>query len=375
MINMLMKKENGEQGAASMIVVIFMSIILTIVTIGFIRIAINEQRDSTDEDLAARAFYAAESGLEDARRAIQENQNNTLSDADLNATTCSKPDPSRYDQELSAPTEFDIEYTCMLIDFLPAVIRTELASPNQVRQYEINAVNPGPGSAAPTEITLRWHIDADPVSSNGDGVIGGGGLALRSTSDFGLPSFGSWNSPAAMKVSILAYPDGNIGRGTILNYTTLIVPTDDDGAGVNGKSGRVFIGGGVGPASDGLTHGADCNPNLNGMVCEMVFDLQNTPVNHKLEIRLSNLYARTTFELTMENAVGDPLVFDGAQVVADVTGRSGEVFRRVEAAMDLTKPDLLPEYAVQSATDICKNFSFTNRSSEFIGRSGTSCTQ
>ena len=71
---------------------------------------------------------------------------------------------------------------------------------------------------------------------------------------------------------------------------------------------------------------------------------------------------------------GDELLFDGVQVVADVTARAGAVFRRVEAILDLTSPNLLPEFTIQSAEDICKDFSFTDVQAGFDGQPNSSCT-
>ncbi len=376
MMIMLFRGKTKEEGAASMIVVIFMSIILTIVTIGFIRIAINEQRDSTDDDLTARAYYAAESGLEDAKRAIQEDLAGTLNGA-LNENTCDPPGVvAEYDPVLSTGA-FDIEYTCMLLDYTPDTIRSELSSANQTKQYDVNPVNQStPANTDIGSITMDWHFDALP-ENDGDGLVGGGGsVNIRPQGALSIPQFGTWSFPAMMEVTFLSYPSGNFTRGDIEVAKILVSPTAPGGS--NGSTPTsVFIGGTASAAVDGRVLGADCVDNDNGMVCSMEFDFSGMDQSRQLVMRLTNLYRSTSFELSMQGtaAQGSPtLLFDDAQVVVDVTGRAGGVYRRVEAALELSSPEFVPNHAIQSATDICKDFSFTNVASEFGGIAGTSCT-
>jgi len=360
-----------QAGAASIIIVLFMSIILTVVTIGFLRIALNEQRISTDDDLSTRAFYAAESGIEDARRAIRENLVGTLTDAELNADNCDVPSVVRYSSILSDSGEFDAEYSCMLIDFTPNSLRSELSSANQSRQYEIKPINPSSGSAQIGEVILSWHVDA-PAGTDGDGVvsIGGGPVDLRAGSDLSIPQTTNWDFPAMMRVEFINYPTANFGRSDINSSTSFVSPA----VGGTGSSGNVFPGGNPNSAVNGRVLTADCvDTNNNDFACSMRFDMSGLPANRNLEVRISNLYSATTFEMTMESPAGDPLLFDEAQAIVDVTGRAGGVFRRVEAVLDLSDPDLLPDFAVQSAEDICKDFSFTDDIADFRGQLNSSC--
>lgn len=370
---MLTLERRRQSGAASMIVVIFMAIILSIVTIGFIRIAINEQRTSTDDDLTARAYYAAESGLEDAKRAIKRHiEDSTFQ---LNGDTCAPP--AGYSSTLSGTSEFDVEYTCQLIDFTPSIVTSEFSSANQVKQINVKPVNSTGVATTFDSLTLRWHLDA--VAPAGDGAVSGGGpVYLRGASDYSLPQNSAWPNPAMMKLTFISYPDGSpanrITETSIIASTVLLSP--NAASATNGQSGVVFPGGNtVNATVDGQVLGADCVDSNDNMVCEMTFDFTGFPANRNLDIRLSNLYASTTTELTMLNGA-TPVFFEDAQVVVDVTGRAGGVYRRIEASLDLNSPNLLPEFAVQSGTDICKDFSFTNSTTSFGGgAAGSSCTR
>ncbi len=366
------RHNKSEQGAASMIVVVFMMVILTTISIGFLRIALNEQRIATDDDLTSRAYYAAESGIEDAKRAIQENLDGTLTDAELNADTCDVPASTRYNSVLSSGAEFDAEFECMLIDFTPDTIRSKMSATNQTRHYEVIPINPSGGSTRPGLITINWHLDAT-AADEGDGLVGGGGISLRSTTETSIPRVGSWSHPAMLDVKIIHYPKNNFSRNNIETVRMLVSPNSAGGG--NGFASDVFLpGGSPNSAVDSQVLRASCSDNDNNMVCSMEFDVSRVAQSENIEIRITNLYRSTSFEMTMENISGSSLLFDKAQAIIDVTGRAGGVYRRVEAAVELNTPDFIPNYSIRSATDICKDFSFTNVPSEFGGIPGTSCT-
>lgn len=353
------------EGAASMIVVIFISIVLSIMTIGFIRVAINEQRQSTDFDLSQRAYYAAESGIEDARRAVRDYLGGELTEAELNADVCDLP--RNYSGVLSDDPDFDIEYTCMFIDLTPAAFRATFDGANITKQFTVKPVNSAGNPANFQTLTMNWHLN-DLPAQGGDGLIGSG-VNLRGSGDVSLPRRSSWNHPAMMEVTFISHPRNGLQRSNIQDSTVFLSPN----TGSNGSSGTVF-----GAGVDGRVRAASCSAVASGgYACSMQFNFNgyNATAN-ELTMRMTTHYAATSIELSLSsgaNGNGAPRLFDDMQATVDVTGRAGQVFRRVEAALDLNEHTVLPGYAVQSATDICKNFSFTNDLADFGGVAGTSC--
>ena len=182
-----------------------------------------------------------------------------------------------------------------------------------------------------------------------------------------------------MQVMFIGYSNsGTFSRGDISSSTAFLAPTRAPVVPIN-----PFQPGGGGslspnPSFNGDILDASCtDANDGSYACEMEFDFSGLPASQQLEIRITNLYAPTNFEIAIWSGVargGNVLQFSDMQAVIDVTGRSGAVYRRVEAVVDLTSPELTPEFVIQSAEDICKDFSFTDQVAEFRGVDGTSCT-
>ena len=60
-----------RRGAVSIFIVVFTALLISIITVGFIRIMMRDQQRATDSDLSNSAMDSARAGVEDAKRALQ----------------------------------------------------------------------------------------------------------------------------------------------------------------------------------------------------------------------------------------------------------------------------------------------------------------
>lgn len=324
-----------EKGAVAMITVIFVAIILTIITASFIRLAVNEQREATDDDLTTRAFYAAEAGVQDAITAIK-------SGAPLvNPDNCT-PESGVGGGVLS--TNLDTEYTCQTIDLTPTSYQTELAE-NESVFFILDS-----GTDNISSFTVYWNqqgIGPDDVDS-----------VVRPSADNDLPPRGEWSDgtktyPAMIRLQVLEIPDtvaGGIKRTDIDNgnKVSFLNPT-------NGTGSR-----GIGSINGGLVN-AKCSITSESDIysCSMeVTGLRDS--NHAYYLRLRSLYKATNVKVVAKTAAGIVTALINAQAVIDVTARAGDVYRRVQDTVSLTPDGLWPDFAILSAEDICKNFVITD---------------
>lgn len=333
---MYKRLKQNQRGAVSMITVIFVSILLTVITTSFIRLAINEQRESTDDDLTTRAFYAAESGVEDAITAIKAKNVQHANEC----TPSSGPGTGNLSADLATA------YTCQLIDMTPTSYQAQLAE-NQSVFFVLDS-----GSDNIQSFTVSWHEYGD--GGNGTDVI------ERSASSI-LPPKADWHDssspavsyPAMMRLQVLEVPDSGVDRAAIEGgaKTVFLNPVNDVGS-------STFT-----SLPDGSLVDAHCDttgpPAPGTYICSMKItgldDASNT-----YYLRLRSLYRESNVKVIAETSGGSVVALVNAQAVIDVTGKASDVYRRVEKRVSLQNTSLWPDFTILSAEDICKDFVITD---------------
>lgn len=91
-------------------------------------------------------------------------------------------------------------------------------------------------------------------------------------------------------------------------------------------------------------------------------DIYNTSdLNENTYLRLQSIYKEATVEISAGKNGGTQLYYAGGQAAVDVTGRAVDSFRRLEARLESVNGGedeaWWPDYAIESASKICKNMS------------------
>lgn len=330
-MHMRVRLNKNQQGALSMLTVIFISVVLTILTTSFIRLTINEQRESIDDDLTTRAFYAAESGVQDALAAVK---SNTVDAA--KSTECA---PNSGDGVLSTPDGLDVAYTCQTIDLSPTSYEAYLLE-NETVFFKLES------TSDINSLTISWHIKG--TSSDSDGAA-----VAHTTNE--LKKLGEWNDgsgglyPAMLRTQLISVPESNATRETTKNYIAFFNPTS------TGTGSTTLAGMNGGISSSGCDFSVDdgayvCSVEVTGLV-----DSAND-----YYVRLQALYRPTHVKIKAFTSSGVSVEIVNAQAVIDVTGRASDVYRRIEKRVSLVPDDLWPDFAILSAEDICKDFIITD---------------
>lgn len=380
---MVMSQRHHESGAVSLFLVVFAMLLITIVTLSFLRVMIADQQQASVSDLSKSAYDSSLAGVEDAKRALIYYR--TICNRDAAACTIAKNAldnrscnhglgilfPVNDDEEIPVQQSqsanddrLNQAYTCVLIT---------LETPDYLGTLQANNSKIIPLKADRTfsSVTIEWYSPTDVsstsktldlVSDNATDTP----LYLQSRwpanrpsliraqfmqfgSSFTLDSFDSSTLTNSNANTLFLYPTGIVGNGTA--NTTMNLAEQD-----------------VRKTAIGDTERVKCLTDLSagGYACRVVVNLpqaigQNDN-NRTAYLRLTALYNATHFRISLGNNAN----FDGVQPSIDSTGRANEQYRRVESRVDLINTNFpFPEATVDVTGDFCKDFVVTNQASDF----------
>jgi Tfp pilus assembly protein PilX len=379
------QEKRNEQGFVSLFTVIFFMLLITIITVGFLRIMAIEQRQALDNDLTASAEAAAQSGVEDAKRAIL--KYNSLPDGDplkaqlLAALTSTGCDALFTNASVRAALNINNDgsinnqpglnefYTCLSVNLNTA----DYVGQGSAGQSEFIPLRTE-GGARFDQVMVSWHLASQTIGNDGDGQPANYAPALQLPPvTGGANSWGTRGYPAYLRVELYGYPNGNFGRGGIdtLTRSVFLVPNASTNAAAVPSTTPINVGTvdprGMDQNKINLV-GVRCNgtpPNvpLGTYACTARIELDNgqPSTSNSYFLRVTPLYGSTHFRLQMlrNNAVVN---FSGVEPVIDSTGRASDVFRRIQTRVRPDNLSNLPEYAAETAGDVCKTMQVSDGS-------------
>ncbi len=376
----IVQPQNKEAGFVSLFSVIFFMLLLTVITLGFLRIMGIEQQQSLDNDLTSSAVAAAESGIEDGKRAIV--AYNTTTDATLKAALASAFGSTACDSLTSSSTirgALNIDsggnaignsalnqyYTCLTVN---------LNSPNYINNETAGTSDYVPLVAvggAYEQVQVSWHLISQAVGTDGDGIPAQYPIttALPPINNVNGNPTNSWTYygyPSFLRVGLYGYPSsGNFTRADIdaRSHSLLLVPGSQSNSAAASSTTPIDFGAndprGVDQAKTPLQQ-IKCISNPSGNVgayaCTALLSLPAgfTSSNTNYYLRLTPQYGQSHFQVTLMHN-GAPVNMSGVQPIIDATGRAADVYRREQARVRVNPPGNLPEFTTQSANTICKN--------------------
>lgn len=361
-----------KKGAVSIFAVIFAALLLTILTVGFIKIMIDDQRQATNNDLSQSAYDASLAGVEDAKRVVQSclRDNTPAACAALaNPDDCQTIPKARglggNNEETvvrstqgddAAGERFDQAYTCVKI--------------NMFTDDYLFAVQGGESEMVPLKasddfdtVVVEWLLQDD---------MGVGTTLVRPSGDpDSLPRQNSWgtNAPPIIRAQLIR-PGGEFNVDYLndksASQTAFLRPIDV----VSGpRDNPVDLNPDIRtrPAnSETLDNRLDsviCSRNFanTGYACKATVKLGGAipkADSRNAFLRLNSVYKSDQVSVKVRLFNGDSLVqFDGVQPLVDSTGRAGSLYRRVEARLQLSDDFKYPNYAVDVQGPLCKNYS------------------
>jgi len=327
--------KTDQNGMASFVITMVMTIIISLLVFGFSQTARDETASSTNRQLSTQAFYAAESGINDA---VQDIQNYVTANPGLSPpakNNCSNTgDPAYTALNGTVNSATSLTYPCILIN----------PSPKSLIYVGTSAVFAVDALSNINTITVNWVDDPDTTPGYG------GCLTAQN-------HFPNTTWPATCTADVLQFdlvPLSALTNNMTANlehntFTTFLYPTPNAGADTvtDPTSGTGYV------------QAGDCN-NAGGCTAQINVSAVGQP---EFYIRFSAMYGiPQTVTITANTSVnGPPVPLYNSQAIIDSTGKDFNELKRIEVRVPILaiNNNIFPNVAIESNQTICKQFEIT----------------
>ncbi|HUY85450.1 MAG TPA: PilX N-terminal domain-containing pilus assembly protein [Candidatus Dormibacteraeota bacterium] len=347
---------SDQRGFASIVIAMVMILVLSLITVGFAQLMRREQRSALDKQLSSQAYYAAESGVNQAVSAINAGYFQTTGIA---KTTCGTIRGDTYFSKNTVGSDPNVSYPCLLVNPTPPSLQYSTIDTTAPKVVELEGLDTSSGK--PTSISTIEVSWQDP---NGAGFAPGCGSGL-----FKPAGSGGWTYTGLLKVELIALNDGRgnpaFDRTSLTNhaFTAFLCPNSSG----SGQVGSLTYFSNIGAASGAIINGQcnSANPSRSSTASPptpLNCNAQITTLNNLNEstffLVMRSIYSATTVTIAAYDGSGTQLNIGDAQVLVDSTGKAQDVLRRVQVRVPVHNNYNLTD-GVDAAASLCKQLQLT----------------
>ncbi len=365
-----------KKGIASLYITIFATILFGVITLSFVRMMLTNSVRSSDDELSQSAYDAALAGVEDAKRAIKKYYSTIDAGGAANLDLFS-PECNRGIHEVLGVGDGSSEvmvgnagingnetnqaYTCVKISRNTSDFRSALSSENRTRIIPLS-VESNTLSQVKT-VEFSWFSTTNDTMYQG---LNYPGFSNKSTSPI----------PPVIQLTLVSMggetyvpsnqsADGNFDELTGYNSTMILYPQSrarcEELAAIHwampastcqeviDADSSAFAGNQQNPYQ---IQCANVGETISEFACTAKINVSFTnPDTAFLVAALPYGDVITDFAVKLRNGSADVtnsiVMFDGAQISIDSTGRANDLFRRVETRVDISDTYFpVPQYAL-----------------------------
>jgi Tfp pilus assembly protein PilX len=415
MMTIQLQPHKKENGAVSLFVVIFAALLMTVVTLSFLRIMVHDQEQASTNDLSQSAYDSAQAGVEDAKRALLRYQNicngtdvalcaatkSEISTDQCNAglksvvdtgSSTTIPEIQVQQTQSGNDTSLNQAYTCVKVNLLTDDFLGSI-NPNSSK------IIPLFGTSAFSSIKIEWYSSED-LGAITSGSSFNVDLQPASSTTYPLLLQSNWkaNRPSILRTQLMQFGTtfslGNTTTASSFDNTVsgqsdantlFLYPVGDTGTAVPDSSMYVrdFVSRDVRKTPTGSPLPILCSGTLagGGYACRTELTLPD-PINpagngeRTAYLRLSPLYNATHFKVSLLDASHNIVQFNGVQPQIDSTGRANDLFRRLQTRVELIDTNFpYPAAAVDVTGSFCKEFAVSDKTADYAALNASSTCQ
>lgn len=346
-------KKLNESGFAPIIVSIIIVVVLSLLTLGFVTLANNSAKNALNRQLSNNAYYAADSGINDAIQAIASGTYNKAKNFCGPDTT----NPFLRNNHINGSQDY---YSCLLINPTPATLQYSSVSSSQPVVALISTINSIGAPTNPAYIILSWEPSAQvevapyvfapssyfPVCNLSANINGACLPNAAGWTSFGKPITG------ILRLALTPLQNrGPLPSDTSSTYTAFLYPQSGNGSATMAPSYSVNT---IGPNS-GLEVSGNCSVlTIQPDDCNVEIPIGSANTNGFI-MSLSSLYTNSRVTIEAFDNSGAPLLFRNSQVMIDSTGYDHGVQRRIQVRISSLNYNGFPSYDIASSNSVCKD--------------------
>jgi len=331
---------SNERGMVSIMTTMVLMIVITLIVLGFAQISRRDQREAIDNQLSTQAFYAAETGVNDARNLIESAVKSGT--ALVDKTGCTSAGPGGFYASLNPVIDAaqNVKYSCLLVDTAPSTLHYTDVAANPSLIIPATTASGAPVSS----VKLDWQskVAGTPIS--------GCPTSLPAATGNGIFVPGSsWSCGYGVLRVDLVPTSGALTTDGLRNatMTTFAVPFRVGGTSlIPYAASTANSNNAVGVACTN----SGCSLTVNGLSQNSYY------------LRISSMYRDVALQVCLQDSTGTCMPTQGAQVVIDSTGKAQDVLRRIQVSVPVlgASTNQLSDFAIQSTDSICKRFAVLN---------------
>jgi len=327
----------SQSGQAAFAVTMIIMIILSLIVLGYANNARNEQRRALDDQLSTAAFYAAESGVNDAYAVIKADVPNLVAQ-----TKCTGPYSSTATSVLN--TNSSVAYTCLLVNPTPPSLEY---APLDTGHGQVVPVFPANSADSIQLITISWQQNGLTTNTNFTGCP-------NSTQNSFTPR-GSWSpncTAGVLQVDMVPVPAS--GWSSLSNLqadtnTVFLEPMLTSGS-LPGIPAQYT----VNTTNTGEIIGVSCGANSGGeYACTVALAVTPEPGYY---LHIVPIYDNADVSITASDITDTRVDLANAQALIDSTGKASDELKRIQEHVSINPVENndAPVDALQSLSGICK---------------------